>query len=182
MFEDLESKLAAIAKRPAHWSETKIARHSGGMIGDVERFQREDQWWRRDQRGVRDLAAINELLEHVGVGRLRDDVDPTFERRRDAAKKRNESYESSTRVEEVVEAQRDDKEEAWSEYLPSPNDNMQQWYKDFATRIDVNTSERRGFFDALGSYIGKFPASAIARDLNADTLRTLVRMICEEAQ
>jgi hypothetical protein len=185
---ELKSKLAAIAKRPAHWSETKIGRWNGGLVGDALRFQEEDRWWTRDPRGVGDLGAVNALLENCGLGRMRSrdefEVDPDFERERDLQKKKNETYESSTPVEEVVEAQSDksvDEEEAWSsEYLPGDNDNALRWYSDLAKRVDVNTSDRRAWFSALGSYVNKFPASAVARDLDQSTLRTMVKMLCEE--
>jgi hypothetical protein len=171
---ELEAKLAAITKRPAHWSETPIARNAGGLVGDVERFQMEDLWWTKDPRGVRDLASVNELLERVGVGKLRDGAEE---------EKRQYGVGGSTPVEEVVEAQSDksvDEEEAWSEYLPGDNDNALRWHSDLAKRVDVNTSDRRAWFSALGSYVNKFPASAVARDLDQSTLRTMVKMLCEE--
>ena len=126
--EDLKEKLAAIAAAPRHWSETPILRHNGGMLADAERFAREGRWWTRDPSGVRDLSAVNEFLERVGVGRLRDDTDPDFERRRDVQKEKNEKYESRTSASELAESQRDRAkrrregaadEESWEKYLPA---------------------------------------------------------------
>jgi hypothetical protein len=179
---ELKVKLDAIAARPDHWSETKIGRWNGGIVEDMRRFQEVDEWWKRDVRGVRDLSTVNQLLENCGLGRMRS-RDDSFEEERDLQKKKNDTYESSTPVEEVVEAQSDksvDEEEAWSEYLPGDNDNALRWYSDLAKRVDVNTSDRRAWFSALGSYVNKFPASAVARDLDQSTLRTMVKMLCEE--
>jgi hypothetical protein len=173
MFEGLKAKLDAIAKRPAHWSETKIGRWNGGLVGDALRFQREDEWWRHDQRGVRDLAAVNELLERVGVGKVKTRDESSFERERDRNKKQNEKYESRTSPSEVA----DDAEE-YESYMPSPHDNLGQWFASLAKRVDVNQEGRKSWFSALGSYIGKFPTTATLDDVDRETVAKLLKQVC----
>jgi hypothetical protein len=157
------------------WRTTPIGRNADGILADAKRFL-EPEWWRRDRRGAPDLVTVNELLENCGLRRLRsrDEVDPDFKRRRDAQVKKNESYESSTPA-----AEADDEEEAWEDYLPSPNDNVRQWYEALPKHVDINAKDRRSWFSSLGSYINKFPASAIARDLDQDTICKLVQQICK---
>jgi hypothetical protein len=169
---ELKTKLAAIAARPPHWSETKIGRWNGGLVGDALRFQEADNWWTRDPRGVRDLSAVNQLLENCGLGRLRS-RDESFERERDRNKKQNEKYESRTSPGEVA----DDAEE-YESYMPSPHDNLSQWYADLPKHVDINQEGRKSWFSALGSYIGKFPATATLDDVDRETVAKLVKQIC----
>jgi hypothetical protein len=175
---ELETNLAAIAAgRLAHrssWNETKIGRYTS-FSEDVERFKKSEEWWRHDTRGSRDMAAINELLERVGVGRLRS-RDDDFERRRDAQKKENEKYNSTTPATEVADA-----EEKYLEYMPEPGDSAWAWVDALPTKVDVNTREKQPWYSALSSYVHKFPERTKARDLDQETLAKLVKQICEEA-
>jgi hypothetical protein len=141
----------------------------------VERFASEDQWWKTDVRGVRDLSAVNELLANCGLGKLRsrDDVSPEFKRRRDAAKKENDKYESRTSPSDVA----DDAEDVES-YLPASGENAWAWADNLATRVDTNPSDIRPWYSALLSYVHKFPNTAKASDLDAGTVRKLVEQIC----
>jgi hypothetical protein len=175
-----------IAKAPPHWSETKILRNNGGLVGDVERFAREDRWWERDQPGSRDLASVNALLENCGLGRLTR-YDSDFEERREAQKKENESGTRGVTGSEVAEHQRDKAkrrreagtdDENYESYMPSANENAMRWAETLATRVDCTTAEVMPWYGALRNYVGKFPANAIGRDLDADTLRALLKQIC----
>jgi hypothetical protein len=179
---ELETKLAAIAARPDHWSRTKIGRYAGGVVADVERFQQEETWWKRDVRGVRDLSAVNELLANCGLERLRT---------RDDKDKENVwggENAHSTNASEVAEHQRDkakrrrggavtDEGEEWEQYIGKPRDDAREWLADLATKIDMQ-GDNRGFFGTLQDHVKSQPKGARVEDLNQKLVEFCLKQIC----
>jgi hypothetical protein len=186
---DLKSKLAAIAARPVHWNETKI-KNWGGMASEAKKMDATPEWWKRDQSGSSNLASINELLEGRGLGRLRSRDDKESENVHAGERgvtasqvseyQHNKEKNLNASASKNREEHADDQEEYLS-FMPKPHDILSKWYSDLGVHVDINKESRSPWFSALGSYIGKFPATAKLADVDRETVATLLKQICEGA-
>jgi hypothetical protein len=183
---ELKVKLDAIAAgtttRAPSWRDTRIGKWSDdGLIREAARISSPTmpEWWKHDAPGSRDLAAVNELLERVGVGKIKT---------RDSAETENvHGGERGITASEVAEHQREhrqraregaDDAEEFESYLPAPSENAWAWADTLATRVDTNSSDVRPWYSVLLSYVRKFPKTAIASELDAGTIRKLLEQIC----
>jgi hypothetical protein len=73
-------------------------------------------------------------------------------------------------------------ETSFKEYLPKPGDNIHTWLSDLATKLDMNLPGRVNWYGALRNYVAKYKPETKARELDQDTLASLIRMICEEEE
>jgi hypothetical protein len=151
MFEGLQAKLDAIAKRPAHWTETRIGRWHG-MAAEAERMDATPDWWKRDQRGRTDLAEIDRILQNAGLGKLKT---------RDGAEEENvHAGERGVTASEVAEAQRDkEKNMGRDELEPEENESIAAWL----ARLNIHVDASDPFFMALRSHAERFRGDAPAR-------------------
>jgi|SRR5580704_276836 hypothetical protein len=165
MFEDLKSKLAAIAKRPPHWTETRIGRWDGGIVAEAEWISNPD-WWKRDSPGSRDLAAVNELLERVGVGKLRDgkESENTWGKNRGSTPsdevsehQRNQEKNSSESASANRREHADD-----DELAPGESESIVDWFGRLGKAVDFNGRDKLAW-DALRSYASRFRGDVSAK-------------------
>ena len=64
------------------------------------------------------------------------------------------------------------------EISPGPNDHASRWCDDLAKRVDCTKRDVMPWYGALRAYVSKFPANAIARDLDQETVAKLLKQIC----
>lgn len=165
---ELQRQGAAIS-----WRDTPIGNYQGGILRDAERISG-GQWWKRPVSG---LAELTKFLSRDGK---EEENEWGRERKREG-----------TSASEVAEAQHDrarhrrkastDEAQEWESYLPGPNDNMGQRANEPAKHVDTTLPEATPWYQALRTYISKFPASAIFRDMDEGTIRMLTKQICTGA-
>jgi hypothetical protein len=184
--EELQAELNAIAEgvpaKPPDWRTTPIGNNRGGIVADVKRLSN-PEWWRKPSNQAE--QSLTDLLKRAGLGTM-DTTDPRENHGGEKGITTNEiarrQWEKEKHLNESASKNREahDEGESWKEYLPGPDDNVHAWYANLAKGVDVNTAERRSWFSALGSYIGKFTPKTSAGELDENVVRTMVKMICEE--
>jgi hypothetical protein len=174
---EVEDLIAAeTTPRAPDWKKTEIGKWRGGVVEELLRTH-EPEWWRRDARGSSDLAAVNELLERVGMSKLKTRDDAEEENHYGASR-------GSVTAKEVNEAQREGEKTGardsrkFESYLPKGDENAMAWANDLPKRVDTNTEEARPWFTALLSYVTKFPPDAKMRDLDQGAITTILKQIC----
>jgi hypothetical protein len=182
--DKLQSDLNAIAAEPdgvvstpVDWRATEIGKWNGMVAEHV--FHHQDQWWQRPREDA--AKGINELLKRVGYGELRGG---------DSKDKENhwaKEKESAMSVEEVSAVQSakqksavEDEGEEWRSYLPNPGDDIRKWLARLPINLEIRGEATR-WFDALQSYIAKFPTATRAADVDGQAIEKFVRIICENA-
>jgi hypothetical protein len=144
---ELKSKLAVIAARPPHWNETCI-KGWNGMMREAERMDAVPEWWKNSRQN--NLAAVNELLEKVGLSKLRDGVE----------EENVHAGERGVTASEVAEHQRDKEKNMGRDDLdPEENESIAAWL----ARLNIHVDASDPFFMALRSHAGRFRGDAPAR-------------------
>lgn len=184
-YNELQSKLDAIAAEGTcppipNWRSTEIKNWSGGFVAEARRLSNPD-WFRKPSNAVEE--SLNELLKRAGLGELRSKDGAAEENHFSKEKQKR----SGTTAEEVSAAQSAKQKSAvedegdYGEYLPSPDDNAWLWACQLAVEVDTNTPEGAPWYRGLMDYIGKFPRSTKAGDLDGEAIAKFVRLICEPA-
>jgi hypothetical protein len=153
------------------WKTTPISETETARATDPVRLAR-DRWWvEAEPRPLNEFRRTGQsFLDNLKKFAGRDDK---------AAEQRSIHHLKDRAAKGKKRAARD--EGSFEEYLPEPGDNIHDWLKDLAVELDMNNPpERRPWFAALVSYVGKFTPETKSDELDQNVLGSLVRMICSE--
>jgi hypothetical protein len=166
----------AMAGGAYDWKTTPIAETRSSQLTDPSRLVRGDWWTAAEPGPLSEFRRTGETwLDNLRKFAARGHDDKAAEQQSIAPKA------GKDRAKGKRKAGRDQGgETSFKEYLPKPGDNIHTWLSDLATKLDMNLPERVHWYGALRNYVAKYKPETKARELDQDTLASLIRMICEE--
>jgi hypothetical protein len=168
----------AMAGGAYDWKTTPIAETRSSQLTDPSRLSRAD-WWVAAEPAPYDVFRQTgpTWLENLKRFAARGHDDKAAEQQSIAPKA------GKDRAKGKRKAGRDQGgETSFKEYLPKPGDNIHTWLADLATKLDMNLPGRVNWYGALRNYVAKYKPETKARELDQNTLASLIRMICEEEE
>jgi len=194
MFEELQRELDRIAAEPLHWTQTKILGNEGGILADARKFLEPDPWPDPRRRESPAVAAIQNIFRRFE--RVNDDEAETSQAKRERRERAAEGHGAGKENVEaregrpitspqIAEAQRDrekgvDDEEGWRAHLGDPGDDARAWLKKLCAEVDVNVSDKKGWWGTLLDHVQAKPVGAKIRDLDPRIVELCLKKLCED--